>query len=1110
MFDNVRKKISSFFSNKNKGIFALASVFIFAIFLCVISFVTKTNVVTYVTERILKELGIYTSEVKIDVIESSDYSSNTPGSWHIDKSAKWIGLGKAEVSFDVKSIMKTDGKYKDIILVLDISNSMSLEKLEVLKSELKKLVNYTLSDSNNRVSFISLNKDSNIELDFTNDKDLLFNNITNIIGDRFTNYNSALTKIDSLMSSYVKEDNRDVVVLFLTNAYPNLDETSQIGSYELLKDKYPYMKVNGIQYEMRQNVIKEISEITDSSYVANMSTLNNVLLSATVSPLEYEKFVISDYVDNNYFTVNSVDDISVSSGSVSLNDDGGEKKVVWNLGDNSFITGGSANMVIKLSLKEGSSGYIPLNKKTKVETKLKNESLNEVSDSDVLVLNNSYKVIYDTNTPGCSLSSIPDESYSPYQNVTIKNDELSCFGYIFKGWEIDKNDAKDIKIVNDDVFVMPNHNVVIRATWARQSIVKIMTGTVYEKPTLYKVLQDQSRTGSLVEEYRSYDDYDTIDRYGTERVYYYDYSTSSEKNDVLNMNNVIFAGHCWQIIRTTSTGGVKMIYNGEPTSSGKCSNDRENHIGYNGLSSVMLGDSLYYYGTSYNYDKTSKKFTLAGDKIQRKWDESVGSSLIGKYTCKNYLENGTCDTLYYVTSYQDSMFAKALTLDSNSHYSQFGQVAFNEKDNSLAYVGYMYNKEYESKTLDNSITPTYGFFGELIDKYNYRIISENTDFPYEFNETEKKWISTNHTDGSISVMEFSFNAFDQNYLSYDISSEAGDEAKIYVDGVLKETISGEKSSVINLGYLNPSSVIRVEYIKNDSLSSGNDNFKFGIVTKSWNSSKWFFGSDVEYIDGKYILKNAISFDLTTDYKKLNDYHYTCFDESTTVLGDNVTCSSVKYIYFADSNTPNYIELTNGIKIEDAVKEMLSSDDVNKNDSLIKIAIDAWYEKYLSNYDDSLEDVIFCNRRDVYALNGWNPNGGDVSRNLSFVYYNDSAGVIRMIDLSCPNETDKFSVSNPKAKLKYKVGLASAGEMTSRNDYTFNTGSAYWLSRPINYGYRTQNFASGTLVSSYGDIDYDRGDSVSDIGGVRPTISLKPDTGFTKGDGSMDNPYVVGE
>lgn len=44
-------------------------------------------------------------------------------------------------------------------------------------------------------------------------------------------------------------------------------------------------------------------------------------------------------------------------------------------------------------------------------------------------------------------------------------------------------------------------------------------------------------------------------------IYYY-------RGDVQN-NNIIFANYCWKIIRTTETGGIKIIYNGTPTE-GKC------------------------------------------------------------------------------------------------------------------------------------------------------------------------------------------------------------------------------------------------------------------------------------------------------------------------------------------------------------------------------------------------------------------------------------------------------------------------------------------------------------------------------------------------------------
>ena len=43
------------------------------------------------------------------------------------------------------------------------------------------------------------------------------------------------------------------------------------------------------------------------------------------------------------------------------------------------------------------------------------------------------------------------------------------------------------------------------------------------------------------------------------------------RGDVKN-NNVKFAGFCWKIVRTTETGGVKIIYNGTPDENGQCTN----------------------------------------------------------------------------------------------------------------------------------------------------------------------------------------------------------------------------------------------------------------------------------------------------------------------------------------------------------------------------------------------------------------------------------------------------------------------------------------------------------------------------------------------------------
>ena len=76
-------------------------------------------------------------------------------------------------------------------------------------------------------------------------------------------------------------------------------------------------------------------------------------------------------------------------------------------------------------------------------------------------------------------------------------------------------------------------------------------------------------------------------RNGTESdtypVYYY-------RGAVTN-NNVVFANYCWKIVRTTETGGIKLIYNGKPTN-GACNNT--------GTASQLSSTSQF--NTSYGYN----------------------------------------------------------------------------------------------------------------------------------------------------------------------------------------------------------------------------------------------------------------------------------------------------------------------------------------------------------------------------------------------------------------------------------------------------------------------------------------------------------------------------
>ena len=62
-------------------------------------------------------------------------------------------------------------------------------------------------------------------------------------------------------------------------------------------------------------------------------------------------------------------------------------------------------------------------------------------------------------------------------------------------------------------------------------------------------------------------------------------------NRCADKRNIIFNNMCWQMIRTTQTGGIKMIYNGEPDNDGNCGSSRGDHkgiVGATGITQTIL------------------------------------------------------------------------------------------------------------------------------------------------------------------------------------------------------------------------------------------------------------------------------------------------------------------------------------------------------------------------------------------------------------------------------------------------------------------------------------------------------------------------------------------
>lgn len=193
---------------------------------------------------------------------------------------------------------------------------------------------------------------------------------------------------------------------------------------------------------------------------------------------------------------------------------------------------------------------------------------------------------------------------------------------------------------------------------------------------------DLSKTAPISEDdlsdkglYKSEDDYGN--------TYYY-------RGKVSN-NYVSFADSIWQIIRINGDGSIKLIYSGKSTlSQGLDStieiskfNTQYNDPAYSGYmygTSFSLHDNNnspyfwyesgkdYLFSTTYDFNKTTKKFELTGEIKTLNWQEDKSEIIINNlYTC--FAKK--CDVIYKIVGEFDSraILAKSVSYSSDDYES---------------------------------------------------------------------------------------------------------------------------------------------------------------------------------------------------------------------------------------------------------------------------------------------------------------------------------------------------------------------------------------------------------------------------------------------------------
>ncbi len=398
---------------------------------------------------------------------------------------------------------------------------------------------------------------------------------------------------------------------------------------------------------------------------------------------------------------------------------------------------------------------------------------------------------------------------------------------------------------------------------------------------------------------------------GDKKVYYYNILGPAN-------NNVIFANYCWKIVRTTDTGGVKILYNGTPTTDGKCNgisgstlsnsqmqtssplvqfnnnNNLSTHTGY------MYGNTDLYTSNSYGVytmtPPTDKGALIFGDGFDYKngMYNLKNSKYVGiskevvaenRYACRGMAS--TCSTLIYILFYNDNLI----------YYTELTNGTTPE---SLA-----------SATTHN-IT-----FGDGI-KYSNGF--------YKLNNPTNESISTTMIDRN-------------HFTCRNLTSDCDD--------------------IIYVTNYNGSNINYIELTKNREKQKSKPGEGQG---------SWIYGTGFSYDNntGKFNLDNPKN--VNASQEVIDNYHFAC-------IGMTTSCDTLLFLYAYNNGEVEYTKLDNS-SIESMEKSQFYSNTENRfsNNSTIKRAVDTWYLNNMTKYSSYLEDTVWCNDTSINYAGLGNPLG----------------------------------------------------------------------------------------------------------------------------------------
>ena len=263
-------------------------------------------------------------------------------------------------------------------------------------------------------------------------------------------------------------------------------------------------------------------------------------------------------------------------------------------------------------------------------------STSATSCTDGLIANGNFK----TATQGSDIWIVKND----YDNITQTSNTYTKTYYLYI-W-LDEKETQNL-----------SGSISVNMKGTSSNNPNLTTEAEIEKILLYDIIKNGADTTTQIDFSKTSEQDNTNGIYTTTNtdsgkpVYYYRGNVD---------NRVIFANFCWRIVRTTETGGVKLIYDGVP-SNGQCNNTGDNSTIGSSIFNESYDNAKY---VGYMYGSSIDDETYTDESTIKKTIDTWYKTNMTSYTSQ--LEDTVfCNDRSYTTSGSELYFGAYTRLRTN-------------------------------------------------------------------------------------------------------------------------------------------------------------------------------------------------------------------------------------------------------------------------------------------------------------------------------------------------------------------------------------------------------------------------------------------------------------